>query len=166
MFFSSVGEFQACYRNLCYRPLCQRIMRLCHKVNIMMQKKGDLFVGFVRVVFLTSLQQQTLLKYHRNLCFPNLQSKDYIFNIAKQKISSDPNTIKVSVVRVYFDLGRKVDIMRENNGYKQLLDINLLLAQNSRCYRYGTMINVTIQYLCIIAAYIEMTLSFHMCKLY
>ena len=112
--FSCVCDFYICFGNPCYHPLCQKVMRLCHKVNIIMQKKGD----FLLVLY--EKYPLTISKHCKSIkgifAFLTCRAKTTFFNTAKQKISSDPNTIKVSVVRVRFDLGRIVDIMRENSG--------------------------------------------------
>ena len=68
-------------------------------------EKGGFFVCFVREV------PPYNSKHCKNIkgifAFLTCRAKTTFFNTAKQKISSDPNTIKVFVVRVYFDLGEK-----------------------------------------------------------
>ena len=68
-------------------------------------EKGGFFVGFVREVPPYNSKHCKSIK--GIFAFLTCRAKTTFFYIAKQKISSDPNTIKVFVVRVYFDLGEK-----------------------------------------------------------
>ena len=95
-FFVGVG-----FLHLFWKSLLPSLMPESNEIMPQSQyndaEKGGFFVGFVREVPPYNSKHCKSIK--GIFAFLTCRAKTTFFNTAKQKISSDPNTIKVSVVR-------------------------------------------------------------------